>query len=196
MMRLPVNSVTPPAVSSRKAVSTAAWSLPRSPISRSGLYEKFTNSLAGAYYRNAPIVLPEPCSVTGVGREVMSVPFLLICVASLLFFVVFLVQCSRPRRASRKAPVVLKLSTTEAVDSGAGRRTLIHLEQQMAEFLSIHGRSVAALLLVVGWFGAATQMKAQSTASPASPASAAEQQVPPAVQHQPDAMQKRIEQLE
>ena len=126
----------------------------------------------------------------------MSVLFLLICVASLLFFVVFLVQCSRPRRASRKAPVVLKLSTTEAVDSGAGRRTLIHLEQQMAEFLSIHGRSVAALLLVVGWFGAATQMKAQSTASPASPASAAEQQVPPAVQQQLDAMQKRIEQLE
>ncbi len=125
----------------------------------------------------------------------MSV-FLLICVVSLLFFVVFLVQCSRPRRASRKAPVVRKLSTTEAVDSAAGRRTLIHLEQQMAEFLSTHGRSVAALLLAVGLVATATQMKAQSSASPASVPSAADEQVPPAVQKQLDAMQRRIEQLE
>src|ERR1039458_3640884 len=125
----------------------------------------------------------------------MSV-FLLICIVSLLFFVVFLVQCSRPRRASRKAPVVRKVAIANAVDSAAGRRTLIHLEQQMAEFLSSHGRSVAALLLAGGLFGAATQMKAQSTASPASPASAAEQQVPPAVQKQLDTMQQPIEQLE
>jgi hypothetical protein len=125
----------------------------------------------------------------------MSV-FLLICGVSLLFFVVFLVQCSRPRRASRKAPVVRKVAITNAVDSAAGRRTLIHLEQQMAEFLSSHGRSVAALLLAVGSVATAAQMKAQSSAAPASPASAAEQQVPPAVQQQLDAMQKRIEQLE
>jgi hypothetical protein len=126
----------------------------------------------------------------------MSVLFLLICVVSLVFFAVFLLQCSRPRRASRKAPVVLKISPTEAVDSAAGRRALIHLEQQMAEFLSTRGPSIAALLLAVSLLGAATQMKAQSSASPASPPSAAEQQVPPAVQQQLDAMQKRIEQLE
>src|ERR1039457_3731647 len=73
-------------------------------------------------------------------RGVMSVLFLLICVVSLVFFAVFLLQCSRPRRASRKAPVVLKLSPTEAVDSAAGRRALIHLQQQMAEFLSTVAR--------------------------------------------------------
>src|ERR1039458_9434380 len=125
----------------------------------------------------------------------MSV-FLLICIVSLLFFVVFLVQCSRPRRASRKAPVVRKVAIANAVDSAAGRRTLIHLEQQMAEFLSSHGRSVAALLLAVGSVAIATQMKAQSSAAPASAPSAADEQVSPAVQKQLDAMQRRIEQLE
>jgi Putative beta-barrel porin-2, OmpL-like. bbp2 len=125
----------------------------------------------------------------------MSV-FLLICGVSLLFFVVFLVQCSRPRRASGKAPVVRKVAITNAVDSAAGRRTLIHLEQQMAEFLSSHGRSFAALLLAVGSVATAAQMKAQSSAAPASAPSAADEQVSPAVQKQLDAMQKRIEQLE
>src|ERR1039457_4068507 len=103
--------------------------------------------------------------------------FLLICVASVLFFVWFLVKCTRSHRTSRRAPVVRKISTTEAVDSAAGRRALIHLEQQMAEFLSTHGRSIAALLLVVGLFGVATQRKAQSSAAPAPPTSAAEEQV-------------------
>src|ERR1035437_5766479 len=125
----------------------------------------------------------------------MSV-FLLICIVSLLFFVVFLVQCSRPRRASRKAPVVRKVAIANAVDSSAGRRTLIYLEQQMAEFLSSQGRSVAALLLAVGLVATSTQMKAQSSAAPASAPSAADEQVPPAVQKQLDAMQRRIEQLE
>jgi hypothetical protein len=122
--------------------------------------------------------------------------FLLICVASVLFFVWFLVKCTRSHRTSRRAPVVRKISTTEAVDSAAGRRALIHLEQQMAEFLSSHGRKSTALLLAVGLVGAATQMKAQSSAVPAPPTSAAEEQVSPAVQKQLDAMQKRIEQLE
>ena len=126
----------------------------------------------------------------------MSVLFLLICVASLVFFAVFLVQCSRPRRASRKAPVVIKLSTTEAVDSAAGQRALVHLEQQMAEFLSTRGRSIAALLLAAGLFGTATQMKAQSSASPESPTNAADQAIAPAIQKQLDAMQKRIDELE
>ena len=122
--------------------------------------------------------------------------FLLICVASVLFFVGFLVKCTRSQRTSRRAPVVRKISTTEEPDFAAGRRALIHLEQQMAEFLSTHGRSSAALLLAVGLVGAATQMKAQSSAAPASPTSTAEEQVSPAVQKQLDAMQKRIEQLE
>jgi Putative beta-barrel porin-2, OmpL-like. bbp2 len=126
----------------------------------------------------------------------MSVLFLLICAASLLFFVVFLVQCSPRWRASRKVPVVRKLSPADAVDSASGRRALIHLEQQMSEFLSSHGRRIAVLLLAVGLAGTTTQMKAQSSASPTPSTSAADQQVPPAVQQQLDAMQKRIEQLE
>src|ERR1035437_10155173 len=98
-----------------------------------------------------------------MGREVMIVLFFVVCVASLLFFAVFLFQCSRPRRAPRKTPVVRKVSTSGAVDSAAGRRWLIHLEQQMAEFLPTHGRRIAAFLLAVGLVSAATQMKAQSS---------------------------------
>ena len=66
----------------------------------------------------------------------MNVLFILICVVSLLFFSVFLVQCSRPQSGSHRLPVVRKVSTTQAADFIAGRRALIHLEQQMAEFLS------------------------------------------------------------
>ncbi len=136
----------------------------------------------------------------------MSVLFMFICAISLLFFTVFLLQCSRAQRRPRRAsPVVVKLGTTEAVDSVAGRRTLIYLEQQMAEFLSSHSRGIAALLLSVGLIGVGTQTKAQSIDEPVSEASAAEPtsdgsasdpQIPPAVQQQLDAMQKRIAMLE
>ncbi|HZL67250.1 MAG TPA: hypothetical protein VFC29_07960, partial [Candidatus Limnocylindrales bacterium] len=127
----------------------------------------------------------------------MNTLFLVICAASILFFTVFLVACiADSRRRLSKHPVVHKLSTTEAVDSAAGRRWLIYLEQQMAEFLSSQGRSVAALLLAVGLVATSTQMKAQSSAAPASAPSAADEQVSPAVQKQLDAMQRRIEQLE
>jgi hypothetical protein len=127
----------------------------------------------------------------------MNTLFLVICAASILFFTVFLVACiADSRRRLSKHPVVHKLSTTEAVDSAAGRRWLIYLEQQMAEFLSSQGRSVAALLLAVGLVATSTQMTAQSSAAPASAPSAADEQVSPAVQKQLDAMQRRIEQLE
>ncbi|HEY5174914.1 MAG TPA: outer membrane beta-barrel protein [Terriglobales bacterium] len=127
----------------------------------------------------------------------MNTLFLVICAASILFFIVFLVACiADSRRRLSKHPVVHKLSTTEAVDSAAGRGRLIYLEQQMAEFLSSQGRSVAALLLAVGLVATSTQMKAQSSAAPASAPSAADEQVSPAVQKQLDAMQRRIEQLE
>jgi hypothetical protein len=136
----------------------------------------------------------------------MSVLSLLICAVSLLFFTVFLLECSRAQRRTHGAtPTVVKLGTTEPVDSVAGRRTLIYLEQQMAEFLSSHSREIAALLLAVGLMGVTTQVKAQSMVEPVSEASAAaptadgsasDSQIPPAVQQQLDAMQKRIEQLE
>ena len=119
----------------------------------------------------------------------MSILFALICIASLLFFAVFLVQCSRPRRAFRRSPVARKVGTTAPVDSAAGRRALIHLEQQMAEFLSTHGRSVAVLLLALSLVSAATQMKAQESASPTSITSAVDEQISPVIQKQLDAMQ-------
>ena len=134
----------------------------------------------------------------------MSV-FLLICVVSLGFFLLFLVQCLGLRRPSKKAPVVRKLTTPQSADSAAGRRTLIHLEQQMAEFLASHRHRIAALVLAMVVVGAATQMKAQSIVEPVSEASAAaptsggstsDSQVPPAIQQQLDVMQRRIEQLE
>ncbi len=126
----------------------------------------------------------------------MSVLFLLVCVVSLLFFAVFLVQCLRPRRTSRRQPLVRKVNTTDDRDSLAGHRALVHLEQQMAEFLSSHGRGIAVLLLAMTLVSAVPQMKAQDSDLAELPANAAAQQVPPAVQQQLDAMQKRIDQLE
>jgi hypothetical protein len=103
----------------------------------------------------------------------MNTFFLVICTASILFFTAFLVACmADSRRKLSKHPVVHKLSTTEAVDFATGRRWLIHLEQQMAEFLTTHAQKGTALLLAVGLIGIATQMKAQSSVVPASPTSA------------------------
>ena len=82
-----------------------------------------------------------------MGRGVMIVLLFVVCVASLLFFAVFLFQVSRPRRTPRKEPVVRKVSTSEAVEPAAGRKWLIHLEQQMAEFL--RQNKTTAILLVV-----------------------------------------------
>ena len=126
----------------------------------------------------------------------MSVLFLLVCVVSLLFFAVFLVQCLRPRRTSRRLPLVRKVNTTDDRDSLAGHKALVHLEQQMAEFLSSHGRGIAVLLLAVTLVSAVPQMKAQDSDLAELPTNTAAQQVPPAVQQQLDAMQKRIDQLE
>ena len=83
-----------------------------------------------------------------MGREVMIVLLFVVCVASLLFFAVFLFQISRPRRTPRKEPAVRKVSTSEAVEPAAGRKWLIHLEQQMAEFL-LQNKTTAILLVVL-----------------------------------------------
>ena len=64
----------------------------------------------------------------------MNVVFLLICSMSLVFFGIFLVECSRPVRKSRKAPVVRKSTEAAVGDSTIGRRFFVHIEQQMAEF--------------------------------------------------------------
>lgn len=61
----------------------------------------------------------------------------------------FLVECSRPLRRSKKASVVRKSTEASVIDSATGRPFLVHLEQQMAEFLSHHSRTTAVLLIAL-----------------------------------------------
>jgi hypothetical protein len=77
----------------------------------------------------------------------MNVLFSLVCGLSVLFFVVFLFGCSRPLRNSKKSMAIRKPPDAAAVDSITGRRFLVHLEQQMSEFLSHHGHTAAVLLI-------------------------------------------------
>ena len=83
-----------------------------------------------------------------MGRGVMIVLFYVVCVASLLFFAAFLLQISSPGRTRRKEPVVRKASRSEAVEPAAGKKWLIHLERQMAEFL-LQNKSTVILLVVL-----------------------------------------------
>ena len=128
----------------------------------------------------------------------MTTLFSLICAVSIVFFAVFLVACSLPTsevgRRKLKTPVVHKLPESLAVDSACGRRFFVHLEGQMAEFLSVHGRTIAMLLILLA---AAPVVKAQAQSDSNSQAAASsDQSIPPAVAKQLEAMQKRIDQLE
>ncbi len=131
----------------------------------------------------------------------MTTLFLIISALSLVFFLVFLAECSRPRRGavkrhSRVRPIAIRKVEPQPVVSVAGRRFLIHLEHQMAEFLAIHGRTAAILLVAV--LVVPGMLRAQSAAGTSSEgqASASDQGIPPAVAKQLEAMQKRIDQLE
>jgi len=79
----------------------------------------------------------------------MSTLFLIICGVAVVFYAVFLFECSQPVRKSRKAPVVRKLAAAAVIDSAMGRRFLVHLEQQMAEFLSAQHRAATLLLIAM-----------------------------------------------
>ena len=61
--------------------------------------------------------------------------FYVLCVVSVIFFAAFFVGCSIEKPTRRKSLVVHKPPQVETV---YGRRFLVHLEQQMAEFLSAH----------------------------------------------------------
>ena len=76
-----------------------------------------------------------------VRKNVMNVVFLVVCALSLAFFAIFLVECSRSLRKSKKAPIVRKSREATVVDSAIARRFFVHLEQQMAEFLSHYGQT-------------------------------------------------------
>jgi hypothetical protein len=67
----------------------------------------------------------------------MSTLFLIVCSVAVVFYAVFLIECSRPRHATRKVSV-RRLAPSIAVDSAGGRRFLVHLEKEMADFLSHH----------------------------------------------------------
>jgi hypothetical protein len=73
----------------------------------------------------------------------MNTLFLVICSLSPVFFVVFLLECSRPLHKSKKAPVVRKSTEAAVIDAATGRRLFVHLEQQVAEFISAHHRTTA-----------------------------------------------------
>jgi len=66
--------------------------------------------------------------------------FLGICGMSLVFFAYFFLAChleSSRRKARGRSPIRV-LSQTRAVEDQMGRRSFIHLEKQMADFLSSH----------------------------------------------------------
>jgi hypothetical protein len=143
-----------------------------------------------------------------VQEEIMTDLFLIICAVSVVFFLIFLVQCSRSTRKSTTLhqksnanSAVRKVAEPQPIYAVGGRRFFVHLEEQMSEFLSAHGRTAAMLLVM---FTLPLMLRAQSPSgpSPEQPSSgagqqaSADQQIPPAVQKQLDAMQKRITQLE
>ena len=70
----------------------------------------------------------------------MNILFLSICGMSLVFFALFFVACHRD--ASRRKPrgsSVFKISPEiHGLDPHPGRHHLIHLEEQMADFLTHH----------------------------------------------------------
>jgi hypothetical protein len=73
----------------------------------------------------------------------MTTLFLNVCTISAVFFVVFLVECSKPRRKARTKQVARKSVEAEVIEPPAGNEFLTHVEQQMADFLVHHGRTVA-----------------------------------------------------
>jgi hypothetical protein len=126
----------------------------------------------------------------------MTTLFFFICAISVVFFGIFLLGCSRPRVRSRRAPVVHKLPESAAVDSATGRRFFVHLEEQMAHFVAVHGRTAVIALIAIALLPLVARAQESSGPSADQPASAADPAIPPAVAKQLEAMQKRIEQLE
>jgi len=132
----------------------------------------------------------------------MNTLFLVVCAVSVIFFLVFLLNCSfAAGRSSRRnrgsiSPVVRKVAETQAVDSACGRRFFVHLEEEMAEFITGRGRFVALLLVAIALVPLLARAQEQGLAPADEQAGGADQEIPPAVAKQLEAMRKRIEQLE
>ncbi len=130
----------------------------------------------------------------------MTAFFLVICGISLVFFATFLVECSlsmkKSHNRSRKTLAVRKLPQDQVVDSACGRRVFIHLEQQMAQFLSEKRGTIAILAILASTFLFSSPAHAQDNSSNPQSSAASDASIPPAVAKQLEAMQKRIDQLE
>ncbi len=127
----------------------------------------------------------------------MTTLFFFICAVSVVFFGIFLVGCSAPTRKSKRAPIARKaLAESQAVGAVAGRRFFVHLEEQMAHFMSVHGRGVAILLIASATLPLMARAQESSGPSADPQANATDPSIPPAVAKQLDAMQKRIDELE
>ncbi len=138
----------------------------------------------------------------------MTDAFLIICALSVVFFVVFLVQCSLPTRKARRFhsksrthSAIRRITETKVLDVACAPSLFTRLEGEMAEFLASHGRTAAALLVAMALVPFVALAQEASGPSPVASdadqqASASDQEIPPAVQKQLDAMQKRIAQLE
>lgn len=140
----------------------------------------------------------------------MTDMFLIICALSVVFFVVFLVQCSLPtskamrfHRKSRVNPAVREVTKSRVLDVACAPSLFTRLEREMAEFLATHGRTAAVLLVAMALVPFVALAQDQSGPSPdqgdagsAQQVGAASQDIPPAVAKQLEAMQKRIDQLE
>lgn len=77
----------------------------------------------------------------------MTTLFLIVCASSVVFFLVFFVQCwgprdglSKPERKSRLG-VARRLSQSEVMDRDAGHGSLADMEKQMTDFLSARFRT-------------------------------------------------------
>jgi hypothetical protein len=75
----------------------------------------------------------------------MTTFFLLVCSVSVVFFLVFLWQCGKPRRPVSTRDNAFLPSETITAYPTAGQRSLVHLESQMESFLASHQRSTSIL---------------------------------------------------
>ena len=126
----------------------------------------------------------------------MATLFFFICAVSVVFFGIFFAGCFPSKHKPGKVSVVRKAAESQAVDSPAGRRFFVHLEEQMARFVEQHRRSAAILLIATIILPLITRAQSPGGPAPAAQDTAADQSIPPAVAKQLEAMQKRIDQLE
>jgi hypothetical protein len=112
------------------------------------LYEIFMNSLGTIYGQSARMKWAENREARNSARQLMNILFLqlmnilflTVCGMSLAFFGYFFLACHLDafRRKPRRSSVVKVSPEIQAIDSPVGRHSFVHLEKQMADFLTHH----------------------------------------------------------